>query len=281
MELSYEYRGLGLRVVGAVLTAVAVLGVASSPAGAVTVYQEDFTTDPGFVTSPDFYVNAGNSATWNAALGTYEVHTTEYGPGAPKFAQTPAFSRIAGESFTVQFDVKNVMDSGGMGQAIMFFDGPVLTQAGQQAIGGSNVSVQYYLRDHYSGSDRGSLGVSDGYGSGYDSGLSPSMVFGSWYRVILDYDATAGTADLRMLSGSGFGTTFYESLDFPLTVDPFDRIGFGAQVGNTDGTAAELHVDNVLVTAEMSSPVPEPLTLCGLGMALASLSAYVRRRRKI
>jgi hypothetical protein len=127
--------------------------------------------------------------------------------------------------------------------------------------------------------------IYDTYGTetgqaGYDSAASPTMDPNAWYRIILDYNAATQTADLQMLTGPGFATLFHQDLGFPVIADPFDRIGFGAWVGNYDGTYAELHVDNITVST--CGTVPEPATLIGLGMAAAAMCGYIRDRwRKI
>ena len=41
-----------------------------------------------------------------------------------------------------------------------------------------------------------------------------------------------------------------------------------------------MRIDNISLTYETSEVIPEPLTVCALGLAIAGLGGYGRRRRR-
>ena len=50
-------------------------------------------------------------------------------------------------------------------------------------------------------------------------------------------------------------------------------------LGGPELFGARMRVDNISLTAETRGEIPEPMTVCALGLAIAGLGGYVRRRR--
>ena len=144
-----------------------------------------------------------------------------------------------------------------------------LTLAGQAA--GPNTSVGYAPLAYLYGIDTGASGASGWWGSANKTTLAVSsstpLTTGVW-------DATTGTWTFDFLT------------DGLLTADTGDLLGI-AIVGNEDAVANEWlryneSFDSFLAVqlAPAPSVIPEPATMCALGLALAAIGRYVKKRRR-
>ena len=75
---------------------------------------------------------------------------------------------------------------------------------------------------------------------------TPRTDTAQWYTVFGEYDQAAGTFDFVVME-QGTDVVFYEEYDIMMSPDTFNRIAFGASTKNWDGSAAEMHIDNIFV----------------------------------
>jgi len=115
--------------------------------------------------------------------------------------------------------------------------------------------------------------------TGADIDLGLAVGLGLWYRLQLDFDATAGTWHAQIADASN-GSILVNQMgafaDWQPSFGPFDSVAFIEGEGGLGITTANLAlVDNINVT---SSPVPEPATTSLVGGVLALL-ALARRHQ--
>ena len=235
-----------------------------------TIFYEDFTVDPNWGVTSEFNAGAGDQLSHNSGGGWYEIYLTEEHPRRTKYAESPPFARVDGGSFTVAFDLRYAHSSWGMGMAIRLLDGPTLNGEDYYDPDLDNRSVLVNLSDHHASNPLGALRVDDIDPTTTPSDASPTMDTGAWYSVSIAYDGVAETADILMLHENG--SVFFEQAGFSLRPGPFDRIAFGTDTLNDDGTSAEIWFDNVAIT-----PEPALLTLVGLG----ALRIFWRRKSTV
>ena len=207
------------------------------------VYLEDFSTDPNISTSPDYRPQDGDSATWNTTEENFEVYLKEYGPGAHKYALTPPFQPIVDSSFDINFDLRYAKASWGMGMKIYFLQGemPAWSTPGQDSPDG-DPSFIITMTDNYRMTMYARSGIPDN-----ESALTPSVDPSKWYNISIQYNDVTQTANFVLVDLSN-ETVFYEEYDIPFVPPTFDRIAFGAKCIFTDGTDAEMRVDNIRVS---------------------------------
>ena len=111
----------------------------------------------------------------------------------------------------------------------------------------------------------------------------------SLYSASLFSDTVDETFDV-IVSGGAVGTQsdiadsdpkVWQQHTFPFTVTDATQAVNLQILATRAGTASEdLEIDLITVDAAPGGEIPEPATMCALGLAVAGLGGYIRRRRK-
>ncbi len=110
---------------------------------------------------------------------------------------------------------------------------------------------------------------------------------GTWYHLAVTWDAAASPEVRVYLSGRLVGTNnAWNGADVDGSTDHPATLGYARQDnqkwGDFDGAIDEfrLYDDEALTLVEIQALIPEPLTMLAVGMSIAGLGGYVRRRTR-
>lgn len=238
------------------------LGTALHAASWQTIYEEDFTTDPGFA-SPHY----PSEIYWDAAAGHYHVHTEDHsGAHRYHFGHSPVFGTVdTASSFRVQFDVYTEQPKWGNYPGIFFFDSATMDYVANPFEGyifGHKVqdwSDSTHKKMKLQTPDQGTIAQ------------SPTVSENTWYTVSLDYDAQTQTIDWIVTQRSN-GNVFVNQTSLPfLVTGSFDQFIVGERSGGTRyGRTSIYHLDNVLIESftDGASAIPAPLAMFAIPMML-------------
>lgn len=210
-----------------ILILVAILS--GSPAFGV-IYEEDFSTDPGFTICNGYLPSPEEVFEWDATNGEYDLRLEETYEPTPKFACSPTFDMVADVDFHVSVEFVMTESSYGFPLAIRLTDGSHPTTGG--------------ITIAYRGSHNPYVTLSDGAENVY----WPTTTFplNAWHQVGIDYHAASHTADLRIVEVET-GAVYAEWIDVPFEPEGFSAVVLGNQTGNGDGDYAALSCDNILI----------------------------------
>jgi hypothetical protein len=218
------------------------------------VYQNDFSSDPSWVT------NDSAKNYWNAAGQNYHAQTRSNGG---QYVYTP-IQFVEGNSYKLEFDI-SMARADYHGGGINFG----LGDAGMEIYGPATFYVAYW-NSSYGGEQQGIRGnvlgefYTNSQGGSYHPGWDPIEYFSmnTWYHNVLTYDCSAGTLSLtvtNLSSGSLLGTQFKTGVG---TFSGIDRLNISSIANNGDiGLTGEGYIDNVVL-----STIPEPATMLLLGL---------------
>ena len=96
----------------------------------------------------------------------------------------------------------------------------------------------------------------DGVALTPDSSVDPSLPTTGWQEISRTYSGIPA-GDVTVLVGTA-----------------------SENLGGPELFGTRMRIDNISLTYETSEVIPEPLTVCALGLAIAGLGGYVRRRRR-
>ena len=202
---------------------------ARGPGCRETVYDENFSSEPGFTVYEDYVPQSGEYFDWNGA--DYEVRLAETTDSVQKFAVSPAFTTIT-ESFEISIDINVFESSFGFPIGIRFSMSDDLL--GQALVVG------------FRGGHNPWLTVGDGAGNVYPSGPGDPFPYNVWHRVEISYDSSRGTATIQITEIDS-GEVYASWTDVSFSPTGFDRVVVGNTTGNGDGSWAEIRCDNILV----------------------------------
>ena len=221
-----------------------------------TVYQTDFSTNPGWTTnnSSDFY--------WNSTAQTF-YQSQKNGSGEYAYKLLPT-SLQSNQEWRLEYDIQVHSDNNAANAGVALTDSNISQNAHpEMTLDFAQVDAGYYpfLEWHDNG--------------GYNSTELPnSYSLGQWYHVLLQWDPTTSSlygrvtnrdtgALLSELTATGVGT--FSGID-RLAMTTVDHVYDSGRVATAD-------IDNITV-----SQTPEPATLSLL--ALGGLLALRRRRSR-
>jgi len=196
-------------------------------ANAEVVYFEDFSSDPGYTT--DYTPLAGEFFEWDSSQQVYTVRTKDDIGVIPKFAMSPTFDLVSGESFVLSFDLKVVESSIGHQEGIRFFSTPPHP--------GQTLFCDFY------GTHNNLFTIRDGNGNDLNTDVAQLDV---WYTVRITYNHSTKTADIIMLERST-GLVFFEAPGTPFNAVDYDYCALGSIPEHGEGDFSEMHYDNIRV----------------------------------
>jgi len=213
-----------------------VVGYGSSTSA---IYEEDFSSDPGFTTSEpgDLY--------WDSANQWYFVRVYDVSSGYGNyFAESPSFEPTGSSDFHTEFDI-DVADEDWGNYPGVFFTNSQLADPWTE--------IPWFFQFIYADSTPRKFGLkSDGIASAYYSG---TVAEGVWYHVSMDYDSLSQTVDLTVTNRSS-GAVFWSLVDQPFEIiQSFDTVTLGHRTAPPEyGSSSIIYVDNILIEGETEPP---------------------------
>jgi hypothetical protein len=227
---------------------MAVLWIAAgaSHSGRNMVFNEDFSTDPGWTTEEEMYVFYDGSGGSYFALS----HDVPSGYGN-YFGLSPEFELVDGD-FALQFDIAVLEPNWGQYPGLYLLNtmepdptGPGGHLCVMQALYSWSDAVPRLFRIHRNGWN-------------LYSDVSPEI--GRWYRFELSYLSSSGTMDWRVID-LVTGATFHEVEDAEFPLDSgFNCVAVGERTAPPAyGDYSAIKVDNITIWYDAGSAV-EPTT---------------------
>lgn len=194
------------------------------------VYEEDFSSDPGYEVIDSYTPDTGEVFEWDATGEYYRVRIVEQDGGIDKYAEGPRFTEVdETRDFRWQADLRVAEESFGMPISVRTRTGLGFTTFGP-SVGHTGTHSEF--------------SITDGTGNRVRTGEN-TIRLNTWYRVTIDYDASAGTGQVIVTSRDGSTTLLDRRVEF--VPNAFDQFLLGNRTANLDGTVAELHYDNLRV----------------------------------
>jgi hypothetical protein len=221
--------------------------VSSSGYSLITIYDEDFSSDPNFTLPPDY--GDGDIYEWDPINEIYRVRIFER-DDAYKWAHSPEFEWVENTSFEIQFDLKLIETSWGMQVGIKFFNSVVPDGAS---------ALHIWHKGSHDPRFAGHFG---------QTGFASEN---TWYTFKINYDHSAGMADF-LVTERETQNMFYENLGMAFNPVGFNMVAVGDHTYNWDSNVGEIHYDNISVNKA---------TMCLMGFGFLSvLGIVIRQRRK-
>lgn len=223
-----------------------------------TVYETDFSSDPGWVT------NDPSNQYWDPAWEAYHHKMWDAG-NQYAYIEVPF---LAGRSYKLGFDIfVTQCDWGGnlrfgLGDGDMDTYSPVTWWVGYHNVDQGSTAYLTYSDDQG--------------GSGCHSGQPAPFVLSEWYHNTAIYDAQSGTLSLtvtRVSDGSLVGTPLLSGVGGFAGINRLYMSSIGDDYA--PGRTGEGYIDNVQL-----STVPEPGTLLLLAPGLLGIAGVLPRRRR-
>jgi hypothetical protein len=260
-------KGLRSILVGLAATMVAMIAVDVSAQQWQTVYQTNFSSDPGWTSSDPANLN------WDPATGTF--HGTQV-----NVQGTYAYTNVTGfdptKSWRLEFDSTINSCGWSAGRDVGLFDSQINVMQGSRADIAQGVAGQGNYTSLY-------------FTGGEANTYSPAWSAGVWYHYQLEYDAATSqlsedvfdrTSGNLLWSLGGVVSSFSSDMTY-LGVS---RLHMQNDYSGVDPDATvDYNLDNVVLSQEVSASgtVPEPSSLVawsGLG-AMGLVMAWRRRKR--
>lgn len=259
------------------IMALVLSGVAQYPVQSVgaTIYSTDFSSDPGWTT------DQGDKCYWDSAAEEYVVNVKNSNPGTEPSRYAYANTSYNSESFRMEWNQKMTRCDWSAGVNFGLYASDLKYYGGLVPPAKGTINVEYFVADGGRGI---SLRATDISGTDKGAGSYPGYALDTWYHNVLNYDAVAGTLNVRVtnadtgvllteLSLAGLGVFSSEMTRIGVSRHP---VGVnGSFPGGAPSNIAEARIDNVSLDV-----VPEPSTLVLLGIGAIGLLAYVWRRRR-
>ncbi len=204
------------------------------------LYAEDFQTDPGY-TIQNSIPHKDDSWNWDAANEWLDVQVYDTADDVQKFAVSDPFSIIQHSSFIFQYDLYvNYM---GVSTDIQI-------GMGQTPVDGSSDFHVAAFRYNTSTDWPFRFSITDGNSNGTESSVA---AVNTWYRVTIDYDQSAGTADIT-ITERDTGGVFFSQKNVAFDPIPFDRVWIGSHTSGGEGYRAQARFDNVMIMDSNKKP---------------------------
>ena len=117
-----------------------------------------------------------------------------------------------------------------------------------------------------------------GWGGGNHANVLRSQTFTDVGAGTANVDWTANNSALKAYysqDGGASWTGLSDGVDFTAVAGSLEVVF----VGN-DGNDSNTALDTVTISYQQSSPIPEPATMCALGLAITGLGGYLKRRKR-
>jgi hypothetical protein len=236
------------------LSGVFLLGIFAVPSRAEwqVVYQTDFSSDPGWMTSNGTTYHTNYH--WDESRGAYFQKEID---GSNEYVYMQLSSLEAGYKWRLEYDLEKTFSSGASDARFGFYDSDM-----------TNYSPCYLIANQYASSPSPFLleWSTTTSTKSIDIPGTPSFV---GYHILMEYDFATRNAYARVNRISD-GEILGETTQTIGLLQGIDRIGMSTIADGLGGTG-ESYIDNVVV---MQTPEPTTLLLLGLGGIL------LRRRQK-
>lgn len=222
------------------------LGAGSSLADNVVIYQEDFSSDPGWTVS---WSPAGAEfCGWEA--GAYRVRLADAHDVAKFGYADQLFPEVGNTNFRIEADYQYVIAGVGNGMGLHFHD-----STGDW----NDWEISIHWDDHYS-----FMGIGDGNDGSFSI---PEPTRGTWYHLELVYDHALGVAHLEIHDRDAGVVVFREDNHF-FNPAPFNGVGVGSHCWYGEGADSEMIVDNLEVTVDVNPAVESESISIGMVKSL-------------
>jgi hypothetical protein len=243
-----------------IIAAAMAIGLSGTLANAGTIYQTDFSSDPGWTTG-------GTGATFSVSAGVFNGSQDNWG-GSYAYANVAGFD--PNRSWQLEFDRKiNSATGGTAGNSFGLF-GPHPIEP---------LHAWGILSTHSNTSGNTNITYGGAFFNNQDVTASPPWATNTWYHWAMAYDETT---DLVTAQGTDRTTgSVLWNLDYAVTA-PFDaNITFVGVFAPTrfNGDVVDYNLDNIVLRQEA---VPEPSSIVVMGGLFGTfgLGMWWRRRRK-
>jgi hypothetical protein len=246
-----------MRIAMIAVVAVVVAGLGAPAALGddwVTVYQTDFTTDPGWTT------NNASHFYWDSALHTYYQQQIN---GSQEYAFKLLGTVLSSPKWRIEYDIKPVSVSNQANAGVALTDPLCSHQNGRQmTLDFAQIGAGYYPHIEYT--DTNSFSGAQ---------MSSSFSLNVWYHTYLEWDSAIGQLYGRVTRVSDGALVTEKTRTGIGDIEGLDRVAM-TTIDHTysSGAGATAYIDNIVVLQ-----TPEPATLALLALGAAGL---VARRRK-